>query len=304
MTKTTEIIERKKNQPHKSNGWQTFAAGGIAGAIDTSITMPLDTLKTKMQLTNLGPIHTAKQVIKSDGFAGFYYGFRPFIVQASGKAAVRFFAFSQLSHIFKDVLHWDQHTGEIGAALVCGLGAGVGEALMWTSPTERLKVLRQSQAGKGVGGASMGMHQILKEQGVRGLYVGAGATAARQATSVAVRFSMFGPVKRSLAERFGDDPASPSALASFIAGGCGGAVSVMLNNPIDVVKSRVQASESGMSTIGAARDIFRERGTGAFFAGLSARVPRLFVSQAIQFTIYDSILAMLNPTPAVTENVA
>ena len=65
----------------------------------------------------------------------------------------------------------------------------MAEALFWTAPTERLKILRQAKAGEGVGGAVGELSVILREQGVRGLYVGAGATAARQASSVAVRFS-------------------------------------------------------------------------------------------------------------------
>ena len=42
---------------------------------------------------------------------------------------------------------------------------GMGEALLWTAPTERLKVLRQSTAGQGTGGAVASVSTILKEQG-------------------------------------------------------------------------------------------------------------------------------------------
>ena len=38
-------------------------------------------------------------------------------------------------------------------SLTLGFGAGMAEALFWTAPTERLKILRQANASEGVGGA-------------------------------------------------------------------------------------------------------------------------------------------------------
>ena len=76
-----------------------FAAGAIAGAVDTSLTMPLDTLKTKMQLQRYpSTLACSRAIVASDGITGLYYGFRPFLVQASGKAAVRFFMCAGHSH--------------------------------------------------------------------------------------------------------------------------------------------------------------------------------------------------------------
>lgn len=77
-----------------------------------------------------------------------------------------------------------------------------------------------------------------------------------------------------------------------MAGGAGGALSVCLNNPIDVVKSKIQAGYKG-GIASCVSDIIKERGMMAFGAGLQARVPRLFVSQAIQFSIVDVIKAQL-----------
>ena len=62
------------------------------------------------------------------------------------------------------------------------------EALFWTAPTERLKVLRQATAGMGMGAAgSTSVMTVVREQGIGGLYVGALPTALRQASSTAIR---------------------------------------------------------------------------------------------------------------------
>ena len=217
-----------------------FIGGAIAGALDTCITMPLDTMKTQMQIKKYpGAVACARTIVKADGARGLYYGFQPFVVQASGKAAVRFFMFETL----KDAAAKGGADLEGNATmwnLLCGLGAGMCEALAWTAPTERLKVLRQATAGKGTGGAVQPVSMILKEQGIGGLYVGAGATAARQATSVAVRFTMLDHVKAAVCGVAGYEKKDAPGWVTFVAGASGGAVSVVVNNPIDVVKSRIQ----------------------------------------------------------------
>ena len=74
-----------------------------------------------------------------------------------------------------------------------------------------------------------------------------------------------------------------------LAGGTGGAISACCSNPFDVLKTRIQAGyKGGMASC--ARDFVAERGLVALAtSGLSARVPQIFVSQAIQFAIVTRI---------------
>ena len=61
---------------------QSLAAGAAAGAIDTCVTMPLDTVKTKMQIQHhAGIVSCVRTITRADGVAGLYYGFTPFLVQ-------------------------------------------------------------------------------------------------------------------------------------------------------------------------------------------------------------------------------
>jgi hypothetical protein len=88
------------SQPTKakaSGSLHSFAAGGLAGALDTTVTMPLDTIKTQMQIKQHSSVAScATKIVRNDGVSGLYYGFRPFLLQASGKAAVRFCMFDVL----------------------------------------------------------------------------------------------------------------------------------------------------------------------------------------------------------------
>jgi len=53
--------------------------------------------------------------------------------------------------------------------------------------------------------------------------------------------------------------------------------------------------------LGAMREVVAERGLSALGAGLQARAARLFMSQAIQFSVVEKLLALGRPSRAVEE---
>lgn len=118
------------------------------------------------------------------------------------------------------------------------------------------------------------------------------ATSIRQASSVGVRFMLYNEVKGMIA---GNNKSQP--WHAMLAGGTVGAISVIVNNPVDVVKSRIQAQSAGVKvytgTIQAFTKILREEGFKTFFKGVEARVLRVGLGQAITFATYEQILALV-----------
>ena len=297
-----------------------------------------------MQLkTYKSPMACTRAIVKADGVHGLYYGFRPFLLQASGKAAVRFFMYENICSLV-DRSGADRSAAPAKWSMLCGMGAGMCEALFWTAPTERLKVLRQAAAGSGTGGGTTTVMTIVREQGVSGLYVGALPTALRQASSTAVRFATLAHIKELVCSSFGYDKKSAPSWVTFLAGGTGGAVSAMLNNPIDVrssartrgpwrhaaaavarppspvllawltrmgaagasqvVKSRIQSGQGDKSMLTCMRQTVEKDGLAALASGLQARTTRLFISQAIQFTIVDALVAYAKESNAPKRHVS
>lgn len=212
--------------------------------MDTMFTMPLDTIKTQMQIKqHTGMFSCARLIVTADGTRGLYFGFKPFMIQASGKAAVRFCMYDMLCKGV-DAAEIDRSQHPTMWTSICGMGAGMAEALVWTAPTERLKVLRQSRAGMGDRTNHVSVGQFIRQHGVSTLYVGAVPTMLRQATSVATRFAMLDQVKAAVCGMLGNDTRRAPAWVVFVAGGVGGFVSAMVNNPLDVAKSRIQSGIS------------------------------------------------------------
>lgn len=193
--------QAKKGGKTKLAGWKHFVAGGVAGACEVMTTMPLDVVKTQMQI-NPGkfnnPVHAISSIYSTSGFRALYSGMPAFLLQTSGKAAIRFTAYAKVKEglvmaVGEDVVN----ENTTASNLFCGLMAGAAEAAIWTTPTERLKVVKQASIGNG--GKSMGTFEsarvMVAEGGISNLFVGLGPTVVRQASSVGIRFMLYEPVK-------------------------------------------------------------------------------------------------------------
>jgi len=264
----------------------TGLAGFCSGATEAAVTMPFDTVKTycQVQKTGVTPISGAKEIHRLKGMGGFYFGLPAVLVQVAGKGAIRWSAYEQ----FKNGL---QAAGAPNASidLLAGMGAGFAEAFLWTTPTERLKVLRQNDIRSGLNRYSSlpsAIRTVSAEHGIVGLYAGIGACGLRQASGVGVRFAVYGRVKALLSS----DP--PQMWQSALAGGITGCVSTALNHPIDVVKTRIEAQDGAgqkeyTNTVQAFRSIAKGEGVKALYKGIAPRMIKISLGQAITFTAYE-----------------
>jgi solute carrier family 25 citrate transporter 1 len=249
-----------------------WAAGAIAGCTEAVITMPFEVLKTKMQVAGTGKwsLLFNKNIRLDTAFAGL----TPVLFQTSMKIGIRYGAFEQLrNHV---------------SVPLAGLGAGAFEALIWITPTERLKVLMISttQENKSFRGALFG---TLQSQGVKGLWRGGTATVLRNSSTVGARFWIVEHLKPFLSKINRHQQAMNSGIAGFLAG----ALTTVMNQPIDVVKTRMNADQVGHGkatyngNLDCLRVIWREGGWRAFSAGFSARVVKISVGQGVIFFVYD-----------------
>lgn len=270
-------------------------AGFCSGATEAAVTMPFDTVKTYCQVqkstSGISPVAGAREIFRLRGAGGFYYGLPAVLVQVAGKGAIRWSAFEQ----FKQGL---QAAGAPKASvdLLAGMGAGFAEAFLWTTPTERLKVLRQNDIRSGLNRyASLpaAVRTVATEHGFTGLYAGIGACGLRQASGVGVRFAIYGRVKDLLTS----DP--PQLWQSALAGGVTGCVSTALNNPIDVVKTRIEAQDGAAhskeytGTWQCLRSIVRQEGVRALYRGIAPRMAKISLGQAITFSAYERYSELL-----------
>lgn len=181
--------------------------------------------------------------------------------------------------------------------LLCGLGAGISEAILAVTPMETVKVKfinDQRSAKPRFRGFYHGLSTIIREQGIKGTYQGLTATIGKQGSNQAIRFYVMESLKDWYRE---GDPRKPvPKLITGLMGGFAGACSVFGNTPLDVVKTRMQGLEASRykNTFDCAKQIFLHEGPLAFYKGTIPRMSRVCLDVAITFMIYDSFMEAFN----------
>ncbi|XP_068600610.1 tricarboxylate transport protein A, mitochondrial isoform X2 [Brachionichthys hirsutus] len=282
---------RKMTHPGKA-----ILAGGIAGGIEICITFPTEYVKTQLQLDPpryRGIGDCVKLTVQDHGLRGLYRGLSSLLYGSIPKSAVRFGVFEMLSNPMRDA------TGRLDntRSLLCGLGAGITEAVVIVCPMETLKVKLihdQRSLRPRYRGFFHGVSEIIREQGVRGTYQGLTATALKQGSNQAIRFYVMNSLRNWYK---GDDPTRemhPIVTATF--GATAGAASVFGNAPLDVVKTRMQGLEAHRykNTADCAFQILKQEGPHAFYKGTVPRLGRVCLDVALVFVIYEEVVKLLN----------
>lgn len=80
-------------------------------------------------------------------------------------------------------------------------------------------------------------------------------------------------------------------FCDLIAGGFAGAVSVFANNPVDVVKTKLQGVEAHKyaGAIDCARQVMKNDGPLGFYSGVRPRLARVVLDVALTFSIFGAL---------------
>lgn len=282
-----------KQTASKPSPLRSVLAGSTAGAVEIAITYPAEFAKTRTQLNQRLP---SGQKLPFPPFGPQWYaGCTTLIIGNSIKAGVRFVAFDQYRRLLSDA------EGNVSGPMtvVSGFLAGATESLLAVTPFESIKtqlIDDRKREKPRMKGFIHGSGVIFKEQGVRGFFKGFVPTTARQAANSAVRFSSYTWL-RQMAQSYVAPGEKLGTLGTFAIGGIAGTITVYATQPIDTVKTRMQAIDSkGMyrNSIDCGVKIFREEGVLKLWSGALPRLGRLMFSGGIVFAMYEKTMELLD----------
>mmetsp|Transcript_34540 Transcript_34540/g.75390 ORF Transcript_34540/g.75390 Transcript_34540/m.75390 type:complete len:298 (-) Transcript_34540:48-941(-) len=182
---------------------------------------------------------------------------------------------------------------DAGARLLASaFGACIAEPL--TLPIDVVKTRLQVQVVRGVTEPGrrryLGMADCMmytgRHEGVSALWKGLTPALLRQVSYTSLGFVLYEPV-RDVFGVFGQPGAPPNYLQRLLAGGVAGGISIAVFNPLDVVKTKLQASSMGHSVSEVARNIWADRGVAGFWAGVQPNIARTFLVCAAELGTYD-----------------
>jgi len=226
-------------------------------------------------------------IYQMEGIGGFFGGVKGMMV---GQAIIKSVAFSA-NAIALTYLNTIPSISNSMALILAAMFAGFLTSFL-VAPIERIKVMMQASGNyenewdclQAILSGPLGIFGLLS----RGL----GPTLAREVPSYGIYFVVYGYlIQTSFATDF-----LGSISAPLICGALTGMASWIPVYPIDVVKTLVQNSDGSAdagSSWEVARQLYRQRGIGGFFDGLTPKMLRAAVNHSVTFFVYDIILQWL-----------
>ncbi|XP_011035210.1 PREDICTED: mitochondrial uncoupling protein 2 isoform X1 [Populus euphratica] len=177
----------------------------------------------------------------------------------------------------------------------------------------RLQLQRKTFASEGVSlpkyrGLLGTVATISREEGLAALWKGITAGLHRQFIYGGLRIGLYEPVKSFLvgSDFVGDIPLYQKILAALLTG----AVAIVIANPTDLVKVRLQAEgklPAGVpgryaGALDAYFTIVRQEGLGALWTGLGPNIARNAIINAAELASYDQVKQTILQIPGFTDS--
>ncbi|GBP41963.1 Mitochondrial dicarboxylate carrier [Eumeta japonica] len=183
--------------------------------------------------------------------------------------------------------------------------ASAGAACV-THPLDLLKVQMQTQRGKNASLIKLTAN-VLKEQGIMGLYNGISASLLRQLTYSMVRFAIYEQVKQVVQK----DGSSLTFVTSAAIAGVAGLAGGWVGTPADMVNVRMQNDirlppeqrRNYKNAIHGLWRVYRIEGVTRLWSGASMACARAVFMNIGQLSFYDLIKGFLLSTPYFNDNV-
>jgi solute carrier family 25 citrate transporter 1 len=255
----------------------------------------------------LGPIGTARRIVQREGFLALYKGLTAVWTGIVPKMAIRFVSFEQYREWMTTMSGAQSPTSSI--TFTAGLASGLTEAVLVVTPAEVCKIRMQSQYHSLMDPSQMQKRKytnvvqtaftIVKEEGLGALYKGVVPTMLRQGCNQAVNFTGYNLIKKEVTARQGTDKLEH--WQSLLIGGLSGGMGPLANNPLDVVKTRLQKQvvvpgkqPKYTGLVQACSIIAKEEGVLALWKGITPRLLRIMPGQAITFMTYEAVSTQMN----------
>jgi len=303
-------------EPGMARAFSSFSEARLSTIIPQASSSSNNVLPPRPSSTSvtatMGPVGTARRIIEREGFLSLYKGLSAVYTGIIPKMAVRFLSFEEYREVFqriKGTIPLPGHTQyDSSVTFAAGLASGLTEAVVIVTPAEVCKIRLQSQynslmdpsqlARKKYTNVAQTATTIIREEGFGALYKGIIPTMMRQGCNQAVNFTAYNTFKREALSR--QNKVELPHYQSLILGGISGGFGPVINNPLDVVKTRMQKQviKPGKNTkytgiFQAIGLIAREEGYFALWKGITPRLMRIMPGQAITFMTYEAVSSSL-----------
>ncbi|WOL04688.1 mitochondrial substrate carrier family protein B-like [Canna indica] len=287
-------------------------AGGLAGAVSKTCTAPLARLTILFQVQGM---HSdvaslkkasiwceASRIVSEEGFRAFWKGNLVTIAHRLPYSSISFYAYDRYKNLSQLIPGLDKHGDSMGADICVRLFGGGLAGITAASMTYPLDLVRTRLAAQTntmyYRGISHALYAICRDEGIRGLYKGLGATLLGVGPSIAISFSVYETL-RSYWEV--ERPCDSPVMVSLACGSLSGIASSTVTFPLDLVRRRMQlegaagrARVYNSGLVGTFGHIIRNEGFGGLYRGILPEYFKVVPSVGIVFMTYEVLKSAMS----------
>ncbi|EPS63389.1 hypothetical protein M569_11396, partial [Genlisea aurea] len=266
-----------------------FVAGGFGGTAGVIAGYPLDTLRIRQQSSAGGSaFKIVRHLVAAEGPAAFYRGMAAPLASVTFQNAIAFQTYAILSRAVANS-HSPEDPPSYGGVALAGIGTGAIQSLV-LSPVELIKIRLQLQTRSSSSAGPFAVAEnILRTEGIRGIYRGLAVTSLRDTPAHGIYFWSYEYIREKLhpgCRRNGQE----NFRTMLLAGGLAGVASWICSYPLDVLKTRIQAHDRYSGIADCLRRSVEEEGYCILWRGLGAALARAFLANGAVFTAYETAL--------------
>lgn len=280
---------------------RVFLAGSISGFLCKVLEYPLDTVKVIQQTAKpgvySGPLDVAVRTIKEHGVLSLYKGLASPVLGSILENAFVFSAYKKCQHVIGIEENAWSSRWKYG---LCGMGGGLVSSLVLT-PAELIKCklqIRNSVSAQALGSTAAAdgpwklTKEILRTEGLRGMYRGHLACMSRELPGNFAWFGVYEALLREICERF--DYENRQAIPILMKSGAGSLAGMCywaFPFPFDTAKSLLQtdARYRGMSIVSVLSLVWSEQGLRGLYKGLPVTLFRAAPAHALIFFSFELV---------------
>jgi solute carrier family 25 phosphate transporter 3 len=278
-------------------------AGGLCCSVTHGAVVPVDVVKTLMQLYpdkyNKGMMDAARSKLSQDGLRGLTTGLGAtavgYFVQGWFKfGGVEFFKVN-IAQRLGERKAWEQRTNIYLAA--AAMAEFIADLFLCPLEAVRIRSVADPTFPKGLG---PGFAKMLSAEGVLGFYAGLGPILFKQIPYTMAKFAVQGKAAEVIYRSAKTTPEASSkgynVAVSLGSGVVAGIVAAIISHPADTLLSKINNKGAGGdgSTVSRLLNIAKQEGPVKLLTtGLAARCVMIGTLTAGQFGIFDTVMGIV-----------
>lgn len=259
-----------------------FAASGVSVATGVVLTNWVDVIKVRQQLA--GPqarnlAATCWHVVRGEGLLALQKGITPAVARGVLYGGLRIGLYTPM----KSLLGAEGRQGGLASKVAAGMLAGALAAGI-SNPTDLVKTHMQKGGGAS-GGPFAVLARIVRQEGVRGLWVGTTPSMARAALLTAAQCATYDELKLFFVRGCGWED---NLQTHFTVSALAGLVTTTVTAPVDMVKTHMFCYPQLYPTPTACvRKIVQQQGVRGLFKGWGAQWARQGPMTTVIFVVNE-----------------